>query len=57
MSNELLGQAINNIIKKYGKYIVAIALCFTNLTVNSTCPFVTFQPKIPENAEKLRKYK
>lgn len=48
---------INNIIKKYGKYIVTIALCFTNLTVNSTCPFVTFQPKIPENAEKLRKYK
>ena len=48
---------INNIITKNGKYIVAIALCFTNLTVNSTCPFVTFQPKIPENAEKLRKYK
>jgi cyclic lactone autoinducer peptide len=46
--------------KKYfltqiGKFLVAFALVVTSFSVNSTCPFMTFQPKLPEEAKRLKK--
>lgn len=46
---------MEKIIKKYGKIIVTIAMMITTISVNSTCPFATYQPKLPSGSEKLKK--
>ena len=38
------------------KGIAAAAKKATSVNVNSTCLFVAHQPKLPENAKKLRKF-
>ena len=41
---------------KYGGFLAAFAMCFTTLTANSTCAWVTYQEELPKEAEKLRKF-
>lgn len=38
------------------KMVAAAARKATSVNVNSTCLFVVHQPKLPENAKKLRKF-
>lgn len=38
------------------KAVAALALSATAATANSTCVYITHQPKLPENAKKLRKF-
>ena len=38
------------------KVVAAAAKKATSVNVNSTCAFVVHQPKLPENAKKLRKF-
>ena len=38
------------------KAIVAAAKMATAANVNSTCMFVAYQPKLPKDAKKLRKF-
>lgn len=41
---------------KISKCVVSFAILLTSVAVNSTCPFVTYQPKLPESAKKLKRY-
>lgn len=36
--------------------MAALALLVTNLNVNSTCAQILYQPTIPEEAKKLRRF-
>lgn len=38
------------------KVVASLALSATAATANSACVFITHQPKLPENAKKLRKF-
>ncbi len=42
--------------KKANEILAKIALTVTKIQVNSACGFVMHQPKLPENAKKLRKF-
>lgn len=41
---------------KYGGFLAAFAMCFTTLTANSTCTWITYQEELPKGAEKLKKF-
>lgn len=43
-------------IFKFSGMIAALALMITTANANVTCAFVMHQPKLPEGAEKLRKF-
>lgn len=47
---------MNNLIAKFGGIIAALALLVTATNVNHACMVVMHQPKLPEGAEKLRKF-
>lgn len=47
---------MNNIIAKFAGVIAALALMVTTANVSTTCAFVMHQPKLPEGAEKLRRF-
>lgn len=38
------------------KKFVSVARKITSVEVNSTCPLIAYQPKLPIEAEKLRKF-
>lgn len=42
--------------KMADKLLAKVALAVTKANVNSTCPFMLHQPKLPEKAKKLRKF-
>ncbi len=44
------------IMEKQRIKVEDIALKVVKSNVNSACMFVAYQPKLPEGAEKLRKY-
>lgn len=46
----------NKILSKISYITACLALVATVLTVNATCDFLIHQPKLPENAKKLRKF-
>lgn len=48
--------ALNKIIAKFGGVIAALALMVTTANVNTTCMLIMHQPKLPEGAEKLRRF-
>lgn len=48
---------MKNFIIKYGKYIATLALFITASNMNITCTFMAYQPKVPDNADHLRKIK
>lgn len=39
-----------------GKVIAAIGKKVTSVDVNTACPWLGYQPKLPETAKKLRKF-
>ncbi len=39
-----------------GKVIAAAAMAATKMNANSTCVFISHQPKLPKDAKKLRKF-
>lgn len=39
-----------------GKALARTAMFVTKTNVNSACMFISHQPKLPENAKKLRKF-
>lgn len=41
---------------KFDKILAAMAMMFTIANINSACLFITNQPKMPEEAKKLRKF-
>ncbi|CUX71154.1 MULTISPECIES: cyclic lactone autoinducer peptide [Clostridia] len=47
---------MRNWIIKFGGVISALALMITTLNVNAACTFYAHQPKLPDGAEKLRKF-
>lgn len=47
---------MNNIFMKFAKVFAAVALMITAANVNTTCMIVIHQPKLPEGAERLRKF-
>ena len=46
----------NNIIFKFAGIIASLALMVTVANVNSVCMFIMHQPKLPEGADKLRRF-
>lgn len=42
--------------KELKRIIEKIAVKSATTEVNATCPWVTYQPKVPEAAKKLRKH-
>jgi len=47
---------MKNLYAKYAGVIAALALMVTTVSVNRACMFIAHQPKLPEGAEKLRKF-
>lgn len=47
---------MKTLIYKFGTVLACLALCITSLNVNTTCMLFVHQPKIPNNANKLRKF-
>lgn len=45
-----------NLKKEMGKKVADIAKKIATVEVNSACPLIAFQPKLPIGAEKLRKF-
>lgn len=43
-------------IMKVAPALASLALASTTANVNSACTWVCYQPKLPENANKLRKF-
>lgn len=43
-------------VMKLTKYLAVFALMITALNVSTTCLFVAHQPKLPTEANKLRKF-
>ena len=43
-------------ITKFSGVVASLALFVTALNVNATCAFIIHQPKLPEEAKKLRKF-
>lgn len=41
---------------KLGTSLASLALMVTALNVNATCMLFVHQPKLPDNAKKLRKF-
>ena len=47
---------MKNLIVKFSGVIAALALMVTAVSANRVCMFVMHQPRLPEGAEKLRKF-
>lgn len=47
---------MKNLSLKFYRVIAVMALMVTTLNVNTACVFVMHQPKLPEGADKLRKF-
>lgn len=44
------------LMMKFGPMLAALALMVTTVSVNTTCTWVCYQDKLPESANKLRKF-
>jgi AgrD protein len=47
---------MKNIMVRLGGVIASLALMVTAANVSTNCIFIMHQPKLPEGAEKLRKF-
>lgn len=47
---------MKRIAMKFSGIIASLALMVTIMNVNSACIFLVHQPKLPEGAQKLRKF-
>lgn len=55
-SKEKGGNKLKKLNKKFGGILASLALMVTTMNVNSTCIFYIHQPKLPKEAERLRKF-
>ncbi|WP_084505080.1 cyclic lactone autoinducer peptide [Acetobacterium malicum] len=51
------GYALKNLSLRCYRVIAAMAIMVTTLNINTACVFFFYQPKLPEGAEKLKKFK
>lgn len=49
-------KVLNVMAIKYAKILASLALLVTTANVNATCSLIAHQPKLPEDAKKLRKF-
>jgi len=57
LGKEVIGmKIIKNLNKKFSSIVACLVLMATIVNVNTACNFVWHQPKMPENAKKLRKF-
>jgi AgrD protein len=47
---------MKNLYSKFAGMVAALALLITAANMNITCVLVIHQPKLPEGAEKLRRF-
>lgn len=47
---------MKSLIYKFVTALACFALCITSLNVNTTCMLFVHQPKLPNDAKKLRKF-
>jgi cyclic lactone autoinducer peptide len=47
---------LKKITIRFGGILASLALMITSLNVNTTCMLIAHQPKMPEEAKKLRKF-
>ena len=47
---------MKTIALKFGGLLAGLALMITALNVNTACMYLMHQPKLPQGAEKLRKF-
>lgn len=47
---------MNKIVSLLAKGVAVLAFVTTMVNVNSACTFLTYQPEIPEEAMKLKKW-
>jgi cyclic lactone autoinducer peptide len=47
---------MNKITKICGNSLVGIAKKVTTVSANTACPFLLYQPKMPDSVKKLRKF-
>lgn len=45
-----------NLVFKFGGVVASFALMLTTLNVSTTCWWLGHQPKLPQGADKLRKF-
>lgn len=50
------GVFMKQIFLKFSSILAMLALVMTTANVNATCDFLIYQPKLPQNAKKLRKF-
>lgn len=50
------GGIMKKLFHKYAEFLAALAIMVTTVAVNSTCTWLTYQPELPKNAGKLRKF-
>ncbi len=41
---------------RFSKLLASLALMITSLNINTACLFIAHQPRLPEEANKLRKF-
>ncbi len=47
---------MKKIIYRFGGMLASLALMVTALNVNTACTWIVHQPKLPNGAEKLRRF-
>lgn len=47
---------MKQVSKKCGSMLAEMARKVTTTSANTACPFLTYQPRLPESAKKLRKF-
>lgn len=47
---------MKRIFLKFNSILAMLALVMTTANVNATCCLFVYQPKLPQNAKKLRKF-
>ncbi|MEL7662264.1 cyclic lactone autoinducer peptide [Acetobacterium wieringae] len=48
---------MKNLSLRCYRVIAAMAIMVTTININTACVFFFYQPKLPEGAEKLKKFK
>lgn len=45
----------NKILKNLGKYVGLFAMAVAVIEANVACPYLSYQPKLPDSVKKLRR--
>lgn len=50
------GKILKRILLYIGSLVASFSFMVTSLNVNTTCAYLIYQPKLPQEAEKLSKH-